>query len=346
MRAIVYSVFGAEPQLRDVPPPSPPTRGVVVNVKACGLCKSDWHGWQGHDPLIDPPHVPGHELAGTVAAVGAGVENWQPGDRVTVPFVGGCGRCNHCAAGHPQVCPNQFQPGFSGWGAFAEQVAIDYADANLVRVSEAIDLVTAASLGCRFGTAFRAVVDQGEVSAGEWMAVHGCGGVGLSAIMVATAVGAQVVAVDVRTDALNLAEEAGAAYTLHLPDQEDVVEAIRRRTDGGAHVSIDAVGNATACVNSVSCLRKRGCHVQVGLMVGEDRYADVPLDRVVADELELLGTHGLQAHRYSALLEMVRAGTLAPEQLVQDTLPLEEAGTALTELGASPTPGIQVVDEF
>lgn len=346
MQAIVYDEFGAVPEVRDVPPPTPPDRGVVVDVRATGLCRSDWHGWKGHDDLIDPPHVPGHELAGVVAEVGADVDQWSPGDRVTVPFVGGCGRCAQCAAGHPQVCPNQFQPGFTAWGSFAEQVAIDYADTNLVELPKDVDAVTAASLGCRFGTAFRAIVDQGGVSAGDWVAVHGCGGVGISAVMIATAVGAEVVAVDIRESALDLALDVGATRVVNAEKEDDVAGAVRDLTHGGAHVSLDALGSSETCFNSVACLRKRGRHVQVGLMVGEDRHVDLPLDRVVADELELRGTHGISAHRYSALLEMVRAHSLAPEMLVQNTLPLKDAGEALTQLGTSRTPGIQVIDSM
>lgn len=346
MKAIVYDDFGAPPELRNVPAPTPPARGVVVDVRASGLCRSDWHGWKGHDPVITLPHVPGHELAGVVAEVGAKVDRWAPGDRVTVPFVGGCGRCEQCAAGHPQVCPNQFQPGFTGWGSFAEQVAIEYADTNLVRLPEELDMVTAASLGCRFGTAFRAVVDQGAVAAGDWVAVHGCGGLGLSAVMIAAACGAQVIAVDVDDEALALADEVGAASTLHARREDDVPGAIRRLANGGAHVSLDALGNPETCFHSVACLRKRGRHVQVGLLVGEHRRAAIPFDRVIADELEIRGTHGIQAHRYPALLDMVNRQSLTPDVLVQRTLPLRDASEALMQLGTKSEPGIQVIDTF
>ncbi|MEO1233868.1 MAG: alcohol dehydrogenase catalytic domain-containing protein, partial [Myxococcota bacterium] len=188
MRAVVYERFEEAPSVCTVPDPSPPPHGVVVQVGATGVCRSDWHGWMGHDPDITPPHVPGHELAGTVVAVGSDVTRWRTGDRVTVPFVGGCGACPECHAGHQQVCHHQFQPGFTHWGSFAEYVALHHADLNLVALPEDMSFATAASLGCRFATSFRAVIDQGAVTAGQWVAVHGCGGVGLSAIMIARAV--------------------------------------------------------------------------------------------------------------------------------------------------------------
>jgi alcohol dehydrogenase len=342
MKAIVYDDFGTPPTLRTVPDPSPPPSGVVLAVEATGVCRSDWHGWQGHDPMIDPPHVPGHEVVGTIAEVGADVSRWSNGERVTVPFVGGCGTCPHCRSGEPQVCPNQFQPGFSAWGAFAEYVMIDYADANLVRLPDGLAPVTAASLGCRFATAFRAVVDQGDVRAGDWVAVHGCGGIGLSAVMIANAVGAQVVAVDVSDEALSLASSVGATHTINAEAVPNVVAAVRDHTHGGAHVSLDGLGSAETAYNSVSCLRTHGRHVQVGLLVGDDAATALPMDRVVADELEIRGTHGIQAHRYPAMFDMIDAGSLAPETLIRRTIPLSDAGTALTQIDDSPA-GVTVV---
>ena len=346
MQALVYDDFAAPLDLRTVPDPEPSPHGVVLEVHACGVCRSDWHGWQGHDPMIEPPNVPGHEVVGVVTEAGSDVARWTKGDRVTVPFVGGCGNCAQCRAGHPQVCPNQFQPGFSGWGAFAEYVSIDYADENLVRLPDTMDAVTAASLGCRFATSFRAVVDQGEAKAGDWVAVHGCGGVGLSAVMIANAVGAQVVAVDISDEALSLAEKVGATATVNATTTENVVEAVREHTNGGAHVSLDALGSPETCVHSVANLRKRGRHVQVGLLVGDDALTAVPMDRVVADELDVLGTHGIQAHRYPALFDMIQAGSLQPQRLVSRTLPLADAGTVLREMGDFATTGVTVIDRF
>ena len=244
------------------------------------------------------------------------------------------------------MCPNQFQPGFSDWGAFAEFVSIGYADENLVLLPDSIGAVTGASLGCRFATAFRAVIDQGQVSSGDWVAVHGCGGVGLSVVMVARAAGARVVAVDINEEALALAEEIGASLVINARRTNDVVEAVREGTRGGAHLSLDALGSPETCYNSVANLRRRGRHVQAGLLVGENANAAVPFDRVVADELELRGTHGLQAHRYPALFGMIEEGVLQPRRLVQRTIPLKEAGESLRQMGDFATTGITVIDDF
>jgi alcohol dehydrogenase len=286
--------------------------------------------------------VPGHELAGTVAAVGTGVRRWAVGDRVTVPFVNACGRCAQCAAGDAQVCARQRQPGFTHWGSLAEFVALDAADVNLVAVPEALDLTTAAALGCRYATAFRAVVQVGRARAGDWVAVHGCGGVGLSAVQIAAAAGARVVAVDVSAGALDLARDLGAEHV--LDGSGDVPAAIAELTGGGAHVSLDALGAPVTCANSVRSLRPRGRHVQVGLLPPAQGRPDVPMDRVIALELEVLGSHGMAAHAYPELLGLIAAGRLDPRRLVTRELPLDEAGRALAEVGRSP--GIAVVTSF
>ena len=346
MKAILYEAFSAPPKLVSLPDPAPEPHGVVVKVEATGVCRSDWHGWVGHDPDIELPHVPGHELAGTVAAVGREVTRFKAGDRVTVPFVGGCGHCPECHAGHQQVCDHQFQPGFTHWGSFAEYVSIHRADLNLVALPDSLDVATAASLGCRFVTSFRAVVDQGRVSGGEWLAVHGCGGVGLSAVMIAVASGAQVVAVDISGAALKLARELGAVATVNAREVDDVAAAVREITGGGAHVSLDALGAVSTCVNSINSLRKRGRHIQVGLMAGEHAAPPVPMGRVISHELEILGSHGMQAHRYGAMLAMIEAGRLKPEQLVGRKISLEQSIEALMGMDRFEGVGVTVVTEF
>jgi alcohol dehydrogenase len=343
MKAMYYEAFGATPEIRSLPDPTPDEDGVVIAVGASGLCRSDWHGWMGHDPDIRLPHVPGHELAGRVVAVGPAVRRFAVGDRVTVPFVSGCGHCPECRSGNSQVCPDQFQPGFTHWGSFAEYVAIAYADGNLVRLPESVDDATAASLGCRFATSFRAVVDQGRTRPGEWIAVHGCGGVGLSAIMIASALGANAIAIDVADDKLAFAEACGAVATVNAARVGDVVGAVREFTKGGAHVSIDALGHPATCFNSIANLRRRGRHVQVGLMLGEHATPAIPMAQVIAHELEVYGSHGIQAWRYDAMLAMLATGKVAPDKLIGRRVSLEQAVPALMVLDRAEGIGISVI---
>ena len=346
MRALVFDKFQGKLRIQEVRDPTPKPDGVVVKVAATGLCRSDWHGWMGHDPNITLPHVPGHELAGIIAEVGKDVQHFQVGDRVTVPFVCGCGNCRQCNSGNHQVCDHQSQPGFTHWGSFAEYVALDHADINLVKLPEEIEAVTAASLGCRFITSFRALVHQGKVSKGQYVAVHGCGGVGLSAIMIAKALGAQIVAIDIHQKQLDLAKSLGAFATINAAESLDVIQEIKDSTDGGVHLSIDALGSAITCFNSISNLRKRGKHIQVGLMTGNHINPKIPMDLVIANELEIIGSHGMQAYKYPEIFGMIREGKLHPEKLVTRTITLQEAVIALPSMNTFNTSGISVINSF
>lgn len=281
MKAAIFEAFQQPITIQNVPDPTPEADGVVIRVEANGLCRSDWHGWMGHDSDIHLPHVPGHELAGVVAAVGKDVRRWKPGDRVTVPFAVGCGYCPQCLSGNQHICDNYFQPGFTAWGSFAEYVAIRYADVNLVSLPTAVDFVAAASLGCRFITSFRAVVAQGRTRPGEWVAVHGCGGVGLSAIMIAHALGANVIGIDIKDETLDFARSLGALHTINAAKEPHLIEALHEITGGGAQVSLDALGSSATCRNSILSLRKRGRHVQVGLMLADEKNPPLPMNVVI-----------------------------------------------------------------
>jgi len=326
--------------IEEVPEPELPADGALVEVRATGLCRSDWHGWMGHDAAIALPHVPGHEFAGVVAAVGPEVRGVTPGDRVTAPFCCGCGVCEPCRQGHTQVCERDYQPGFSGWGSFAERVLVPVADLNCVPLPGELAFEAAAALGCRFMTAFAAVGERGGVRAGAWLAVHGCGGVGLSAVMLGRALGARVVAVDVDERPLALARELGAEHALDAREG-DPAERIRALTGGGAHVSIDAIGDGATAAASVRSLRRRGRHVQVGLL-GEDREPRVPMAELISRELEIAGVHGMPVRDYPAVLRLVASGAVDPARLIRRRIGLEDAGAALAAMDG-PADGITVV---
>ena len=342
MKAIRYDTFGGLLHLVDAPDPTPSPDGVVVKVGASGLCRSDWHGWKGHDADVTVPHVPGHEFAGTVIATGRDVRKWKKGDRITVPFSMGCGTCERCRAGDEQICDRYYQPGFTGWGTFAEFVALPFADVNLVRLPDSMSFTTAALLGCRFATAYRAVVAQGRLRPGEWVVVHGCGGVGLSATMIARALDARVIAVDIAADKLELARVCGAEIVIDARTTGDVAGAIREVTAGGAHVSIDALGSPATCRNSILSLRKRGRHIQVGLLLADQSEPPVPMSQVIARELEIRGTHGLQAREYAGMLALITTGRLHPEQLLGKTIALSQVGPELALMDSFPGVGVTV----
>jgi alcohol dehydrogenase len=343
MKAVIYNDFGAEISCADVDDPAAAADGAVIRVEATGLCRSDWHGWRGHDPDIKHlPHVPGHEFAGTVVEVGRDVNRSLLGERVTMPFVAGCGSCRECQRGNPQICDHQFQPGFTAWGSFAQHVAVRYANNNLIPLPDRISSTAAAAMGCRFGTAFRAVKAQGKVQQGDWVAIHGCGGVGLSAVMIARALGARVIAIDVRPEPLAAAKKFGAEITLNAVATSDIVAEIRELTRGGADMSLDALGSATTFTNSVLCLRKRGRHVQVGLLTDDKTIPASAIQRLIAWELEIAGSHGIQASVYPEMFDLIHAGRFDPEQLVERTLPLDAAPRELMALNEYRGSGVTV----
>ncbi|MFB8387764.1 alcohol dehydrogenase catalytic domain-containing protein [Microbacterium sp. NPDC055910] len=333
MSAVVYDATAALPRVATVARPICPPDGVIVRVGATGVCRSDWHAWQGHDPVA-LPHIPGHEFAGTLAEVGADVRHWSVGDRVTAPFVCGCGACDICRSGDAHVCPAQTQPGFTHAGSFAEYVVVHAADTNLVALPDAVDFATAAALGCRFATAFRAATTHGQVSAGDEVVVFGCGGVGLSAVMICAALGARVTAVDLSEDALTHARDLGATTTIR---SSDPVDQVLHATRGGAHVTIDALGSPATSAAAVLSLRRRGRHVQIGLMLGDNARAPLPWDRVIAWELSVFGSHGMPAVDYPAMIEMVADGRLRPELLIGARTDLAGAGAALVAMDARST---------
>ncbi len=346
MKGAIYERFGEAIEIRDLPDPTPPDGGVVLEVGANGVCRSDWHGWMGHDDWIRLPHVPGHEMSGTVVAVGRGIDESHLGRRVIVPFVLGCGRCAVCRSGNHQVCEHQYQPGFSGWGGFARYVALPLAEENLVDLPESMSFATAAGLGCRFATAYHAVVDQAGVGDSASVAVWGCGGVGLSTVMIASSLGASVVAVDVDERALEMARSCGATETVEAGPGMDPVAAVRDLTDGGAAISFDTLGSTETCLNSIGSLRVRGRHVQVGLMVGGDERPAIPMSLLHSREIELHGSHGMSSRRYGEMLAMVDDGTLDPGMLVTETLDLAGGVRHLEAMASFPWTGFAVVTDY
>jgi D-arabinose 1-dehydrogenase-like Zn-dependent alcohol dehydrogenase len=352
MRAVLIQRFAQAPIVTDVPEPSLPEGGVILRVRSTGLCRSDWHGWQGRDPDIALPHVPGHELAATIAEVDPAVRGWRPGQRVIVPFICACGDCEQCREGNQQVCTRQLQPGFNYWGSFAEYVAIPYAEVNLVALPEEITFDSAAALGCRFATGYRAVTAVGKVRPGEWLAVFGCGGVGLSVVMIAAATGARVIAIDTNPAALSMATRHGAQYTMlagagsgasaddEADSGNDLAERIRQLTGGGAAVTMDAIGAESVVQTALASLKPRGRHVQLGLL--PDRLR-LDLSFLAFRELSWLGSHGMAAHDYPAMLELVRSGAVRPDELVTGTIGLDEVGSALAAMTDGAPAGITVI---
>ena len=351
MRVAVLREYGEPLEITERPAPDPGPDGAVVRVEACGLCRSDWHAWKGHgewnDDRVPLGQVLGHEPAGEVLAVGDHVETVAEGDRVVVPFSLGDGTCPNCRTGHGNVCREGRALGFEpdAPGAFAEQVPVPAADYNLVALPETLNPRDAAVLGCRYMTAYHALAERAGLAGGDWLAVHGCGGVGLSAVQLGDALGARVIAVDPEQRARDRATSLGATETVD-PTATEPVEAIRDRT-GGADVSVDALGIAETCRNSVRCLRERGVHAQIGLTTDEERgEVSLPTDWMTRWEITFVGSRGMPPTNYGALFDLIEASGIDPGELIAREIELEAVSDRLAAMDEFGTAGVEVITAF
>jgi alcohol dehydrogenase len=353
MQAVVLAAFEEPLEVTEVDRPEPESDGIVAQVDGCGVCRSDWHCWQGDWDWFgyrpDPPHILGHEPTGTVVDVGDDVENVREGETIAIPFNFACGTCSLCRNGRENICENHVGLGFMNEapGAFAEEVHVPTADINAVPLPDSIDAEEAAGCGCRFMTSFHAMAHRGDVGAGEDVVVHGCGGIGLSAVHIANAFGANVIAVDLMDEKLTRAEELGAVATIDASSVDDPAKEVRDLTDGGANVSVDALGIATTCRNAVNSLRKGGRHVQIGLTTSEEAgEVPLPTDEFVAKEIDFVGSLGLQPSRYTEMLDMIESGKLDPTALVEKTIDIHQVPDELDAMTEFNTVGIPVCTEF
>jgi alcohol dehydrogenase len=353
MRAAVLETHGEPLAVKDVDYPEPEPDEVVVETEACGVCRSDWHAWQGDwnwvGAGVPEGQILGHEPAGIVSAVGDDVETIAEGDRVAVPFHLGDGTCPHCQEGRANNCETIVPLGLSehSQGAFAEAFPVREADFNCVQLPDEVGFAEMAGLGCRFMTAYHALADRADLRPGDWVAVHGCGGVGLSAIHIARALGAHPIAIDVLESKLERAAELGAVETINGAEVDSAARAVHSITDGGADVSIDALGIAETCQNSVGSLGTRGSHVQVGLTTGEEEgQIELPVDVITMQEIDFHGSFGMPLVRYEELFRLIAQGTLEPGKIIGERLSLESVPETLASMDDYGTVGIPVITEF
>jgi D-arabinose 1-dehydrogenase-like Zn-dependent alcohol dehydrogenase len=345
MKALVMEAVGKPMEVKDMPQPALRPDGAIVRVEGSGICRSDWHLWQGDWTWLGfgqrLPTVLGHEFAGVVEEVGNEVKKLKPGTRVVVPLAQGCGLCEDCRTGRSNLCARS-----STGGGYARYARLNRADINAVPLPESVGFEEAASMGCRYVTAYHGIMDQGQVKADESVVVYGCGGVGLSAIQIASAAGARVIAVDLDDRKLELAKKVGAAEVVN-GKKTDPVKAVMDLTHGGANVSVDALGIVVTCRNGVASLRKRGRHVQIGLTTqGEKGEVALPVDQIVFKEIQFVGSLAIQAHRYPAMLDMVERGRLAPRELITETIPIEKAFGVIEKMSNFENVGISVINKF
>ncbi|MFB6178725.1 MAG: zinc-dependent alcohol dehydrogenase family protein [Halorientalis sp.] len=355
MKAAVFHGVEEPLQIEDVEEPTAGDDQIVVETEACGICRSDWHAWKGDWSWIGvmPTDglVFGHEPAGTVVEVGDNVERFREGDQVTVPFNLSDGTCRQCRNGRGNICEQVVPLGFLKMapGAFAEKFPVRKADHNAIKLPENVDPVDVAALGCRFATAFHGLAHRVDISPGDWVAVHGLGGVGLSAVHIADALGANVIGVDIIDEKLDKAESLGADETLNANDVKDVPQAVKRFTESsrGVDIAVDALGVAETCQNAVNSLGKGGQHLQIGLTTSEEGgEVSLPVDNMVMDERDFYGSFGMPPNQYEEIFRMMDQGKIDPGKIVTETVSLEEVPDMIQSMGDYQTVGIPVCNEF
>ena len=343
MRAAVLREYRAPLSLETVPDPECPPDGVVLKVLACGICRSDWHGWSGEHPRVKPGQIQGHEYCGEVVAAGPDA-GWKPGARLIAPFILSCGTCPACRSGASTICADQRLPGFVEPGAFAEFVAVPRAH-NLAALPEGMAPALAAGLGCRVTTVWHALTDRAALAPGEWLAVHGTGGIGLSALLLGRAMGARVVAVDVVAEKLEHARALGAEAVVDARDGA-VAQAILDITGGGAHVSVEALGIEATTNASIECLRPLGRHVQIGMPVGHTAHMRINMNAVYMKNLALYGTRGMPGWKYPSLLGLIDSGRVDLSPLIAREVALSDASAELAAFDGPTPPGVAVITDF
>ncbi len=345
MRAALIENFNDQILIEELPDPQCPKDGAIIEIEACGICRSDHHAWTGQDPDVKLPHIMGHEFAGRVLEAGAETTRFQKGDRITAPFILGCGQCPDCRAGQGTICEHQDVIGFTIWGAFAQRIAVPHADFNLVHLPESMDFASAAGMGCRVTTAFRALSERGRLQPEEWLAIHGCGGVGLSAILLGKAMGARIIAFDPSEDARALAKSMGADFTLNpMGDWQNELFEI---TKGGAHLSLDAVGLAAVFKNSVNSLRKMGRHVQVGMPLGAHATVELPLlEWIYSRQITIMGSRGIAPSGFGDLLDLITRENVDISRIIQNHVALGEVANELRAMNDFSNTGVSVITDF
>lgn len=324
MKAAVFYAPKEKLKVEEVPTPEPGSGELLVKVAACGLCHTDLSYIDYGVPTFKkPPLILGHEVSGTVAALGSNVDGWEEGNPVLLPAVYGCGKCNMCRTGRENVCEEMIMFGNNIDGGYAEYVLAPAKE--VVSLPKEIPLIEGSIIADAITTPYHAVVNQGKVKPGDSVVVFGCGGVGINLVQMAVAVGAQVVAVDVMDNKLEWAKKLGAHATINSKEVERVDKEVRKLTGGGAEIGFEAIGNATVQEQTFASVRNGGRFVMVG-------YSPKPMSlnagRVMYREMEIIGSLGCRVADYPRVVELARQGKIKVKELVSSQYPLDEINEA------------------
>jgi 2-desacetyl-2-hydroxyethyl bacteriochlorophyllide A dehydrogenase len=317
MKAVRLVKTGKPLEMHDIPVPDVGANDVLVKIKAAGICHSDAHYRAGVSPVRPLPMTLGHEVAGEVEIVGANVSGFQPGDRVCLHYLASCGKCEYCHQGSEQFCTTGEMIGKYRPGGYAEYICMPAR--SVFELPKEIPFEQAAIMMCSSSTSLHAL-KKARFQAGETVAIFGVGGLGISAVQLAYAMGAmKVFGVDINTDKLALAQEYGA-IPIHA-DQVDAVEEIKRLSGGrGVDVALELIGLPVTMRQAVDCLGVFGRVAMVGL--NEKKIEIDPYIDLLGREAEIIGVSDHLASELPMLIEFVRIGKLDLSKVIAETVPL------------------------
>lgn len=318
MKSVRMTETGKPLEFQEIPIPSIGEKDVLVRVRAAGICHSDAHYRAGRSPMGRMPITLGHEVAGEVELIGKQVVNIKAGDRVCLHYNISCGDCYYCKSGNEQFCDTVKMIGHHIDGGYAEYIAVP--ERNAIPLPDEIPFEEGATLMCASATAFHAL-HKGRVSAGETVAVFGVGGLGLSAIQLAKAMGAvEVYAVDIQQEKLELVSEYNA-----IPidaSRVDAVEEIRKLTKGkGVNVSLEMIGLRRTMEQSIECVGNLGRAVMVGLNPQPIKINTYK--HVLGKEVEIIGSNDHLLGELPLVVDMARRKVLDTSRTVSQTIPLD-----------------------
>jgi propanol-preferring alcohol dehydrogenase len=323
MRSVRYLGPAQDFVLRAVAIPEPAPGQVRVRIEACGMCRTELHLRDGLLDLGRRDFAVGHEIAGVIDKLGDGVDAGKLGQRVVVYYYQGCGACRYCRTGDEQLCPQPVsQPGFTSDGGYAEYMVVRAT--NCVPVPDHVPLDLVAPMGCAGSTAVHAG-KMAYIRPGEWVVVHGAGGVGLAILQYAKAAGARTIAIGMGAEKLALARELGATEVCDVAVDSDPAAFVAAVTGEGADVVFELVGTAATMRASTAMLRRRGRLVLVGYT--SDNFVVHPVELIVR-ELQILASVGSTLQDLYDVVDLVATGAIKP--IVDYTLPLERFAEGLS----------------
>lgn len=326
MKAAMYYAGESRLRIEDAPMPEPGPGEVLVKIAACGACHTDLHYLDHGTPTFKPsPMILGHEISGTIAALGAGVTKWQEGARLIIPAVLTCGQCEACRTGKENICQQMIMLGNHINGGYAEYIAVPAKD--LIPLPDSLPLEDSSIIADALSTPFHAVVNRGRVRPGMTVAVFGCGGVGINVVQFAALAGARVVAIDLSDEKLEAAKKMGASLGFNAA-AADVDKAVRKAT-GGCDVSFEVIGKPEVMLKALNVLKPGGTFVMVGYSAND---MQLPASRVMFREMEIRGSLGCRPVDYHRIVALVAEGQVQLGPLVSNRYPLEEVNQAFDDL--------------